>query len=601
MVVVFALVGLAVGALCSMPVSKHGEGSSSGIVGLAEEEEAEEAAKEAPACSADGEACMESKCCLPGGDHGLTCYKKNDDYAACAPSCKPGVHEPEEEGTWDETGTFIKAQWSCDKVGKASKPGCHAFSNKSKSECPTDYCMSMGEKCAPRCDTYGEENGCWGSGDCMWTDGQCMQACWGFDKKKTCQPTDKCYWTGSQCQMGWWLFNNYDSCDQDLGYMWNGSCVQDPCSRVGEDCSETKCCSTPRGASGMTCFKKDENWATCQEKCTDKEWDCEALGPRANYSAGCGWAGKDCAVDKLCCNRGFVCAVKDEFFTGCTQTVKVTTWSKMKIPIPADWEGTVVGAGRDEYQMQQAGPDDTKIGHSLYCFMAFLPDSGEEALVEIARKNKASIWGCDGHDLFHTWQSASAGWDTGEATLENTDVFINVWEQVQAKGAYSDYEWTVKVDPDCVMVADRLRYHIDSWNLADWAAVYVKNNGMDAGLGNNGFLGAIEIFTKKAVNIYLDNAYGCKEAMGLDAGEDGFMKGCMDALGVGFVTDVDIFAPDYDPSVCQNEGRVAFHPIKTDKEWQCCVDIVMGKSRHVEYGKCTDDPETIERPWVQDV
>lgn len=298
-----------------------------------------------------------------------------------------------------------------------------------------------------------------------------------------------------------------------------------------------------------------------------------------NYSSGCAWAGQDCAVDKLCCNRGFVCAVKDQDFTGCVLTVKTSTWIAQKVPIPDGWEGTVLGAGRDEYQMAQAQDDEPKIGNTLYCFMAFLPDSYEVGLVDTARNNKASIFACDEHDLFHTWQSASAGWDTGESTLQNTDVFINVWQQVGSKGSYMKYDWTVKVDPDCVFAPDRLKGHIDSYNLPAWAPVYVKNNGMDPGLGNNGFLGAIEIFTKKAVMIYLDNDAGCLQAMGTDAGEDGFMKGCMDALGVGYVLDIDIFFPDFAAGACANGQRVAFHPLKEPDEYQQCLDILAGKSQ----------------------
>merc|ERR1712226_234905 len=159
-----------------------------------------------------------------------------------------------------------------------------------------------------------------------------------------------------------------------------------------------------RGGSGMTCFSKNQYYATCKETCAKSDdWDCNKLGKRARISAGCAWAGKDCSVDKLCCNRGFVCAVKDATFTGCVQTKKQTTWVTQNIPIPGDWEGTVLGAGRDEYQYAQAGPDDEKLGSSLYCFMAFLPGSSEEALKDKAEANKATIFGCDKWDLFHTW------------------------------------------------------------------------------------------------------------------------------------------------------------------------------------------------------
>jgi len=329
----------------------------------------------------------------------------------------------------------------------------------------------------------------------------------------------------------------------------------------------------------MTCFEKDRTWAACKETCEKSDtWSCKALGQRAKLSAGCAWAGQDCSVDKLCCNRGFVCAVKDETFTGCVLTKKTSTWVTQSVPIPSDWEGTVVGPGRDQFEFAQAGPDDEKIGTTLYCFMAFLPGSYEEELVGLAEKNKASIYGCDKSDLYHTWESGSAGWDTGESTLMNTDVFFKVWQQVQERNDFINYDWTVKVDPDCVFAPERLRSHIQTWNMPVWASVYVKNNGQDAGLGNDGFLGAIEIFSKKAMMVYMDNAQGCLDALGTNAGEDGFMKGCMDGLGVGFVKDVDIFFPDNGAGACMNAARVAFHPLKDPKKWQHCWDILLGKT-----------------------
>lgn len=543
-----------------------------GIVGFAED------AKKKPKlpCSGEGEDCKDSRCCVPGGPKGLTCYAKNEGWATCAPSCKKGVHEPEKEGTWGPDGVFRKAEWSCAELGKPSEPGCESFDKKS--DCPSAYCQWKSKSCVPSCDTYGTQDGCWKSKQCMWEDDKCMDACWTFNSEHACQPTNKCYWTGEKCQLGWWLFNNPDACPHDLGYMWNGTCVKDPCSAPGEDCSGTKCCSQERGGSGMTCFKKDKFYATCKETCEeDKKWSCNKLGPRAKYSAGCGWAGKSCQSEKLCCNRGFVCAVKDETWTGCVQTTKKTTWVTQHIPIPAGWDGTILGGGHDEYEMQRAGPDDKKIGSSLYCFIAFLPGSYEEALVEKARKNKASIFACDFHEIFHTWQTTSGSWDTGEATLTNTDVFINVWQQMQNTSQYLNYDWVVKVDPDCVMVPDRLRAHLAGLEVPEGAAVYVKNNGMDPGLGNNGFLGAIEVFSQKAVTLYLDNADGCLGSLGLNAGEDGFFKGCMDALGVGYVLDTEMFFPDRAAGACTNGGRAAFHPLKDPDEWQHCWEIVLGK------------------------
>merc|ERR1712113_253048 len=211
--------------------------------------------------------------------------------------------------------------------------------------------------------------------------------------------------------------------------------------------------------------------------------------------------------------------------------------------------------------------------------MAFLPKSTEVSLKDIAQKNKLGVFGCDAHDLFHSWATNSAGWDTGTSTLVNTDVFINVFDQVRKRGKYLKHDWTVKADADCVFVPQRLRQHIQKLRPPAHTGVYVKNNGMDPGLGNNGFLGAIEIFSKRAMQVYFDNAAGCKKYFGLSCGEDGFFKGCMDALGIGFMKDDDIFFPDHGAGACRQTQRVAFHPLKTAEKWQHCSDIITGKTR----------------------
>merc|ERR1712241_431157 len=118
-------------------------------------------------------------------------------------------------------------------------------------------------------------------------------------------------------------------------------------------------------------------------------------------------------------------------------------------------------------------------------------------------KNGVSIFGCNESMTLHSWQPAGAGWDTGEVTLMNTDVFLNAFQQIKKDGRYAKWDWTVKADPDCVFLADRLMGHLWALRAPPYTPVYVKNNGVDPGLGNNGFLGAIEIFSNTAMRMFL--------------------------------------------------------------------------------------------------
>jgi len=399
-----------------------------------------------------------------------------------------------------------------------------------------------------------------------------------------------------------WAIGDEGTCGEAMwdprGCIWSGgSCQVDPCSANDENCLDTACCSSSRGGQGKTCFKKDASYGKCMELCEGEGetagWGCDQVGNRTRWELGCSWIGQQCGDTKLCCQQGSACVVKDELFTGCVQTQTISSWEARDVPLPADWEGTTLGGSRAEYMAPAAGEGEEKADARLFCFMAYLPDSGEVALMQVAKEMNASIYGCDEYAEFESWGSDKHQWDTGGdgASIANTDVFINVWEQVRQDGRYLKTDWTVKVDPDAVMVAPRLRDHIWGLNAKKDMPIYLKNNNMDKGLGNNGFLGAIEVFSKQAVQIYFDNYEGCREAYGLDSGEDGFFKGCMDALGVGFMTDGNMFEPDFSPGACGNEGRAAFHPLKEPSQWRCCWDIIMGKTRDVKYGQCDMGPE----------
>lgn len=332
----------------------------------------------------------------------------------------------------------------------------------------------------------------------------------------------------------------------------------------------------------MACFSKDDKYASCLDVVdpkAQKNWNGQQLGNRTKFSANCNWAGTSCAETKACCNLGFNCAVKDENFIGCVQVEKVSSWETDTVDMPANWAGDVVGGWHGQYAVDPAPEGVDPAGATLYCVMAVLPEAsdGEVALKEVAQKNNGSVFGCEEHSVFDSWKTDSAGWDTGEATVINTAVFLNIFKQLKEAGLYLKTDWTVKVDADCVFLPQRLREHI--WGLRPPArqAIYLKNNNLDEGMGNDGFLGAIEVFSKRAMQIYLDNDDDCAKNLGTNSGEDGFFKGCMTALGVGYMMDAQMFEPFNDPVVCTDGSHAAYHPFKYATHWQRCWDIATGK------------------------
>jgi len=570
----------------------------------------DEAPKEAdapPACVGPGADCRASHCCIDGGDAGYQCFARDKDWAQCDADCTPGEHEGDKSNGWDQYGNPTKPKWTCDKLGERSKPGCGAYDTESK--CPTDRCDWQGHECLDKC-WFLPAEACKKLDRCSVVDGdKCKNACWTFQEKDECLDKDhrkRCEWKDDKCITACWMYGDKNSCLSSGGKCsWEGKCVDDPCSAPGEDCRKTKCCSAQRGGAGMTCFEKDQYYASCSKECgedpkDEKGWSCKKLGNRTKTQTHCAWAGESCAAEGMCCNQGFICAVKDQYFTGCYQNFKKTSFKKIQLPPPPGWpaDPKFVGGGQYEYEVQKAGPDQEKMGTSLYCFMAYLPGSYEERLMEIAKANYASVFACDEHDLFHTWQSGTATWDTQAATLTNIDVFIDVWQHVKEMGNLWKYDWTVKVDPDCLLVPQRLKWHLGALNAPVKQAIYVKNNNLNASIGNAGFLGAVEVFSREALELYFDWYPKCKSTMGNSGGEDGWMKGCMDALGVGYIVDGFMFKPDNDPRVCKDGKYAAYHPLKIQENYQCCIDVVNGGDHNIEWGQCKDlNPQWANKIW----
>jgi len=309
-----------------------------------------------------------------------------------------------------------------------------------------------------------------------------------------------------------------------------------------------------------------------------KPWSCKQLGNRTPFEAGCSWPGADCSQTKTCCTRGFACVVKDEYFSGCEQ-VEQGPWDgntpANKVPLPAGFEGTKLGGWHSEFEVPALPAGSPSVaGTSLFCFMAVLPGSAEMALVQLARDRKSSIFGCDGNAIYNVEKSEYHTWETGQSTLVNTKSFVKIWDQVKNDGRYSTFDWTVKVDADCVFFPDRLRTHLRNLGPPAFTPIYVRNTLPIFTLG--GFLGAIEIVSKTGVETYLDNAAGCREHIGMTSGEDGFLKDCLDSLGIGSMHDDLILRPSGNPAECQVEEFVAFHPQKAPGQWTYCWDIAVG-------------------------
>jgi hypothetical protein len=475
-------------------------------------------------CSSSGTNCEATGCCR---DPGTRCFQKVEGWATCLASCDAGSSYY--DGNSDP--------WSCKELGPKTPGEAVVFSQP-----VADWAK---QKCS---DTDG--------GNCLETacckdDGmQCYRknASWGVCKQ-TCSSSQQ----GEDGQK--W------SCET-VGLRHPG---QPPCVDDGEDCSLSRCCKS----EGKMCFQKDEFWATCMDTCDSsddylKDWRCKPLGIRQyGRELGCSWAGDDCGLTKVCCQEGFSCHAKDDHFAGCVDTV------------PAGWRGDLLGGprivtgviGQNGYEgNNEIGPTQGQAtGTSLYCFMVVMRGGYEEALMQAAKDMDTSVFQCEAHDVLDGQVAAQV--EEGDwSSVSNSEVFVDVWRRVIAANRFQEADWTVKVDPDTVFFPDRLRSMIADLRPQAWQPIYLKNSQRF-----NGFLGAIEVLTKQAVELYSEfGLIGCAP-MEQNSGEDGYLKDCLDSIGAKYMMQDNILLSNGNEKHCEMV-HATFHPFKDVGRWHSCFD-----------------------------
>lgn len=312
----------------------------------------------------------------------------------------------------------------------------------------------------------------------------------------------------------------------------------------------------------------------------------------------CSWGGEDCSQTKCCndvsCDAKFTncyaysCYKQTEYFSGC----------QLSTP-PADWDGTWLGGGRVHKAVGAAGKQVAVKGTSLYCFAVInwnapAPKpfwSTEAQLADNIKKNGLSIFQCDGHDFYDGAPTPKAEW----GSFSNIDAFQQIWKEVQGKGSYRNFDWTVKVDADAVFLPNRLKMHLVKLRTPLGARVYLENVNYQFK-----FMGALEVVTTEALDLFLEQSHTCLRGVHA-GGEDFFMKGCMDALGVDHMSDFDLLRDKYaaQDGPCNDGWGVAYHFHKKVISWNWCYNEAVCGSR----GKSCPQGIDVEfvMPWKPNV
>jgi len=141
-------------------------------------------------------------------------------------------------------------------------------------------------------------------------------------------------------------------------------------------------------------------------------------------------------------------------------------------------------------------------------------------------------------------------------------------------------------------VPARLKQHLDKLRTPKGSKVYLENINYQFK-----FMGALEILTREAVDLYLEHNHECVRGKH-EGGEDFFMKGCMDALGIDHQSDYNLLHDKYasNDAPCTDGWGVAYHFHKKVISWNWCYnEVVCG-------GRAKTCPEGIEvefvMPWA---
>jgi len=224
---------------------------------------------------------------------------------------------------------------------------------------------------------------------------------------------------------------------------------------------------------------------------------------------------------------------------------------------------------------------------SMFCWSLMMPHGYERDLLEMQYKKRWNLFACDEYAVYSNKAielgrglrtsvvdsdlNCTSGGEFG--TSLNTEIFIKVWKKVIADGRYKYNDWTIKVDPDCVFFAERLRvalaFHPDTYN-----GLYLNNCKF-------GMHGPIEVFSTKAIDAWGAGMEHCMTHFNELCsgsclwGEDMFIDQCLlKVLKVHRDDDWNLLSEPHcasdDWKECSNH-RVAFHPFKNASVYAECV------------------------------
>jgi hypothetical protein len=224
--------------------------------------------------------------------------------------------------------------------------------------------------------------------------------------------------------------------------------------------------------------------------------------------------------------------------------------------------------------------------------------SSEALLVGEQAKSSVGIFACDGHavvtnsyaNIQNTVMLVVKSTPVGvssDGTAANTRQFIEAWNAVLKQGDFEYHDWTLKVDPDALVLPDRIREHLRPATLAGNGEdmQYVANcNAYPNTPGFPMMYGSLEVFSRKAIIRFgKKSKERCVDGLQWkDWGEDVFMVACMHVLDISRMDDFSLIGDNlctgngHAGADCGNRALASFHPFKDIWSWTRCFETATG-------------------------
>lgn len=247
---------------------------------------------------------------------------------------------------------------------------------------------------------------------------------------------------------------------------------------------------------------------------------------------------------------------------------------------------------------------------SLFCFTVVRPGTPDVEMLKLHMSGKM-LSGCDAYTVYSnvslpellggdissedlqlfsphevpavlgSMDVAREGWPPEQPRIwsaSNTNVFMQAWNHVWQAGLYQKYDWTLKVDPDTLLIPDRMRMLLQgrTEKVALIDGNMKKSCPMDNGMGGIMALTSGMVDAMKKLHVGGDHLedYVTRED-GLVTAYCEHIDGCQKLEEPNFKRNGMVTE-----NACRDSWKAAFHKFNSNSFMRNCLDLVRQSTAH---------------------